>query len=258
MNPTKTDHFFYRYSLTMPWKAGETTAHTHSQYELIYFLRGDVSHVVEDRIYRLSRGDLVIVEPGKYHDIRFDGDREYERINILFDPVALGLDRAAQVAACTEVVSLADRPETAAIFDKMARYHGALCEEEFVVAATHLLYELFCDLSLDEQEKRRYAKLHPMLSEALAYIADNLFSVRSVQQIAEALHVTEGYLFRLFREELNTSPKKYVTDKRLLAAQGMIRRGHRPSEVYAECGFSDYTSFFRSYKKFFGVSPSKG
>jgi AraC-like DNA-binding protein len=209
-------------------------------------------------MYKLSRGDLVIVAPGKYHDIRFDGNREYERINILFDPEAMGLECATRVASHTEVVSLSDRPETAAIFAKMARYQEALSEQEFVKAASHLLYELFCDLSLDEQEKRRYSKLHPMLSEALSYISDNLFAIRNVQTIAEALHVTEGYLFRLFREELNTSPKKYVTDKRLLAAQGMIRLGRRPSEVYAECGFSDYTSFFRSYKKFFGVSPSKG
>lgn len=257
MNAITTDHFFYRHSITVPWK-GEASSHSHSQYELIYFLRGDVSHVVEDRIYKLSRGDLVIVEPGKYHDIRIDGDSEYERINILFDPEALKLDRVSQIAACTEVVSLAERPETAAIFDKMARYHVAFGEEDFVVAATHLLYELFCDLSLDEQQKRRYAKLHPILSEALTYIADNLFTVKGVQEIVEVLHVTESYLFRLFREELNTSPKKYVTDKRLLAAQGMIRLGRRPSEVYAACGFSDYTSFFRSYKKFFGVSPSKG
>lgn len=257
MNPTRTDHFFYRYSVTTPWKDG-VSSHTHSLYELIYFMRGDASHVVEDRMYKLSRGDLVIVEPGKYHDIRFDGEREYERINILFDPETLGLDRAIRFASHTEVVSLVERPETAGIFAKMARYQAALPEGEFVEAATHLLYLLFCDLSLDEQEKRGYSKLHPMLSEALAYIADNLFAIDNVHEIAEALHVTESYLFRLFREELNTSPKKYVTDKRLLAAQGMIRLGRRPSEVYAECGFSDYTSFFRSYKKFFGASPSKG
>lgn len=257
MDEIRTDHFFYRHSVTTEQKY-DSGSHTHSQYELIYFLRGDAYHVVEDRIYKLSHADLVIVAPGKHHGIRFGSEREYERINILFDPAALGLDFAERVAAATEVISLSERPETAAIFSKMVRYRASLEGNVFIKAAVHLLYELFCDLSLDEQEKRRYSKLHPMLSEALAYIAENLFTIQSVQQIAGALHVTEGYLFRLFREELNTSPKKYVTDKRLLAAQGLIRLGQRPSEVYATCGFSDYTSFFRSYKKFFGVSPSKG
>ena len=257
MNSTRTENFFYRHSVTTPWRKGESS-HTHSQYELLYFMRGDAHHVVEDRVYKLSRGDLVIVQPGTYHDIRFDGDREYERVNILFDAQALGLLHVERLAEHIEVVSLADRPDTAAIFTKMERYHDALPEEEFVRAATHLLFELFYDLSIDEQERRRYSKLHPMLSEALSYIADNLFSIQSVEEIAEALHVTESYLFRLFREELKTSPKKYVTDKRLLAAQGMLRLGRRPTEVFVECGFTDYTSFFRSYKKFFGVAPSKG
>ena len=257
MNVTRTDHFFYRYSVTTPWARPESS-HTHSLFELIYFMRGDAHHVVEDRMYKLSRGDLIIVQPGKYHDIRFDSDREYERINILFDHEALGLDRAVALSAEIEVISLADRPETAAIFKKMERYHEAFSEGEFVAAATHLLYELFCDLSLEGQETRRYSTLHPMLSDALSYIADNLFTVGSVQEIATALHVTESYLFRLFREELNTSPKKYVTDKRLLAAQSMLRLGRRPTEIFSECGFADYTSFFRSYKRFFGVAPSKG
>ena len=257
MNPTRTEHFFYRYSVTTPWQRAESS-HTHSQFELIYFMRGDAHHVVEDRMYKLSRGDLILVQPGKYHDIRFDSEREYERINILFDHEVLGLDRAVSLAERTEVVSLAARPETAAIFTKMERYHEAFSESEFVAAATHLLHELFCDLLLEGQEARRYSTLHPMLSEALSYIADNLFTVRNVREIADALHVTESYLFRLFREELNTSPKKYVADKRLLAAQAMLRLGHRPSEVYSECGFADYTSFFRSYKHFFGIAPSKG
>lgn len=257
MNSTRTDYFFYRYSSTTPWPRS-ASSHTHSQFELIYFIRGDAHHVVEDRVYKLSRGDLIIVQPGKYHDIRFDSDREYERVNILFDHEALGLDRAVALSARTEVVSLSDRPETAAIFTKMARYREAFSEEEFVAAATHLLYELFCDLSLDGQEARRYSTLHPMLSEALSYIGENLFTVGSVRQIADALRVTESYLFRLFREELNTSPKKYVTDKRLLAAQAMLRLGRRPTEIFSECGFVDYTSFFRSYKRFFGVAPSKG
>ena len=124
MNVTRTDHFFYRYSVTTPWTRPESS-HTHSLFELIYFMRGDAHHVVEDRVYKLSRGDLIIVQPGKYHDIRFDSDRDYERVNILFDSEALGLDRAVSLAEYTEVISLANRPETAAIFDKMARYRAA-------------------------------------------------------------------------------------------------------------------------------------
>jgi AraC-like DNA-binding protein len=32
--------------------------------------------------------------------------------------------------------------------------------------------------------------------------------------------------------------------------------GAKPSEIYLKAGFEDYTSFYRSFKKFFGFPPS--
>lgn len=254
----RTAKLFFRHTVSAPWKKREEReTHTHNLFELIYFVRGDASHIIEDRKYPLSRGDLVLVRPKKHHDIVFSSDREYERYNILFDLEALGLWRAAEVSERFEVVSLAAEPVIASVFTRMARYYEELPEEEFGEAAVHLLFTLFYDLSLLAADGgRAYAPLHPMLSRALSYIRENLFTVRDVGEIAAALHVTESYLFRLFRKELGTGPKRYITEKRLVAAQSFIRLGRRPSEVYLDCGFSDYTAFWRAYKKMFGVSPS--
>ena len=132
-------------------------------------------------------------------------------------------------------------------------------EEAFMEALTHLLHTLFCDLALlPPEEGRRHAPQHPLLSAALSHIRENLFTVQDVKEIADALHTTESYLFRLFRTELGISPKRYITEKRLLAAKSYIRLGRRPTEVFSECGFADYSSFFRAYKKHFGTPPSEG
>jgi len=58
--------------------------HTHRQYELIYFLSGDASHVIEDRKYKLKKGDLILIRPSKYHFIEINSSVEYERYSILF------------------------------------------------------------------------------------------------------------------------------------------------------------------------------
>ena len=253
----RTPKFLYSNHVFVPKSGVKRESHAHPMYELIYFIRGDASHVVEDRRYKLSRGDLVIVRPGKFHDICFDSDREYERCNILFDMEAMGLWRAEEVSQRFEVVSLAEHPEISAVFAKLTQYREVMTEEDFVEAAAHLLFQLFCDLSLLPEQKERTYSVHPLLSRALAYIRDNLFTVRDVAEVAGALYVTESYLFRLFRRELKTGPKRYITEKRLLAARSLIRLGRRPSDVYLECGFSDYTAFFRNYKSFFGYSPSK-
>lgn len=255
----RSPDLFYRYEVSPPWPQGRGGSHTHSWLELIYFLRGDASHIVEERKYPLARGDLILVRPQTYHDIVFSSDKEYERYNLLFDADALGLDSAFAVSERFEVVSLVSEPTTAALFPKLEYYRARLLADDFRKAAIHLLFELFYDLSLlRPAEDRPYSTLHPMLADALSYIRENLFTLRSVGEVAAALHVTESYLFRLFRTELKTTPKKYVTDKRLVAAEGLLRLGHRPTEVALECGFSEYTTFFRAYKAFFGTAPSQG
>ena len=121
-----------------------------------------------------------------------------------------------------------------------------------------LLGELFLNLSIETDiTQSEYSVINPLLSKALRYINDNLFTVKNVGEVARELFVTESYLFRLFKNELKNSPKKYITDKRLLKSQNLIRLGEKPTKVYEKCGFSDYTSFYRSYVRFFGYPPSK-
>ena len=40
-------------------------------------------------------------------------------------------------------------------------------------------------------------------------------------------------------------------------ARRLIRRGRRPTDVFTECGFNDYATFFRNYKSYFGYAPSE-
>ena len=74
--------------------------------------------------------------------------------------------------------------------------------------------------------------------------------------MAKKCFVTESYLFRLFKNELKQTPLKYITSKRLLLAERLISDKERPTAVYEKCGFTDYTTFYRNYRAFFGHSPS--
>ena len=50
---------------------------------------------------------------------------------------------------------------------------------------------------------------------------------------------------------------KYVLEKRLILANKKIRQSVNPTVAASECGFADYSGFYRQYKKMFGVSPAK-
>lgn len=230
--------------------------HCHSRFELLYIISGEMEHVVEDRKYPVKAGDLILVRPSMYHYIEQRSEQSYVRYDILFDPERIGVD-VSFLPEETEVISLLNNPIADGLFRKL-NYYEALGEAAFSKLLEQMLYELFLNLQLfSDTTQREKILLSPILTRALTYINDNLFTIADVEEVARALYISPGNLYYLFRNALHQTPKKYITEKRLLAARRRIFAGNRPTEVYKECGFRDYTTFFRSYSARFGHAPSE-
>jgi AraC-like DNA-binding protein len=62
---------------------------------------------------------------------------------------------------------------------------------------------------------------------------------------------------RDFRKHFQTSPQKWLTEKRLGHAHFLIaEKQQRPSQAYIDAGFENYSHFTSTFKKHFGYSPS--
>jgi len=62
---------------------------------------------------------------------------------------------------------------------------------------------------------------------------------------------------RDFKTTFNTSPQKWLTQKRLqLAHYQLSQKNKRPADVYLETGFEDLSHFSFAFKKHFGYAPS--
>jgi AraC-like DNA-binding protein len=63
---------------------------------------------------------------------------------------------------------------------------------------------------------------------------------------------------RDFKKLFNTSPQKWLTDKRLeLAYYQLAEKKKKPTEVYLEVGFEDLSHFSFVFKKKYGKSPNQ-
>ena len=60
---------------------------------------------------------------------------------------------------------------------------------------------------------------------------------------------------QLFRQKLGTSFYHCVTQHRLIAAKVLIGEGMLLEEVSRTVGFADYSSFYRAFKKEYGITP---
>ncbi|MBR2465364.1 MAG: AraC family transcriptional regulator [Clostridia bacterium] len=253
-----TERMFFKHEITENLPCNAFSMHTHNAYELIYFLDGDATHVIEDRKYKLKKGDLILIRPFKYHFIQIDSPAKYERYNVLFDLEKHNVESVLRIPYDAEVLSLAKNSVVEDIFRKCDLYFRHSDKETFEKILSHLLSELFYYVSLFPQpSSKETASLSPLISKALKYTNDNLFTVEGIAEIAEHLFVSESYLFRLFKKELHQTPRKYIMEKRLLIAQKMIASGEKAQVVCESLGFRDYTTFYRNYTSFFGHSPSE-
>ena len=250
---------FYKHQVSKNLSKNAYSMHSHNMYEILYFVSGDATHIIEDRKYKLKRGDLLLIRPSKYHFIQIDSECDYERYDILFNDQTIGLDSLKLLDSLPELINLQEYGMATDIIRKTDFYFSNFSGEDFEKILTSLLNELFYLLSVTPTTEMTDAPkvTSQTISQALAYINDNLTTLESVEEVAKSCFVSESYLFRLFKNELKQTPAKYINTKRLLLAERLINEGNKPTCVYEVCGFSDYTTFYRNYRSFFGHAPSE-
>lgn len=254
----KNKELFYKHVITPAKECSSFSLHTHNMYEFLYFVNGNAVGAIEGKRYKLKKGDLMLIRPLKYHFVEIEPTTDYERFDILFDDRALGAGFTDMIPDGVEIVNISENTMASDIFMKLDVYFAKLSEDDFSAVLPLLIKELFYSLKIGRDEDTHEIKeINTTLSAALRYINDNLFTLKSISEVSDSLFITESYLYRIFKAELHKSPKKYINDKRLLAAQSLIQMGEKPTAVYERCGFTDYTAFFRNYKEYFGYSPSK-
>ena len=253
----QTDKIFYKHETTPEPQHNSYSMHTHNADELIYFLDGDATHVIENRKYKLKKGDLILIRPLRSHFIQIDSPARYERINILFEPSKHKIESVTLLPEDAEVINISNNSIAKDIFKKCNLYRKSCDDDTFLKIVSNLLSELFYNIYIFKEDfPQSIDTVSPLVSKALQYMNENLCTVSDIGEIANALFVSESYLFRTFKKELHQTPKKYITEKRLLMAQKMIAEGERPVSVSEKCGFGDYTAFYRNYTSFFGHTPS--
>ena len=94
------------------------------------------------------------------------------------------------------------------------------------------------------------------IQNALAYAKRNLRAALTVDQLAEAAHLSPRQFSRAFRTETGQSPAKAIEHLRIEAARLMIEQSrHSIDVIAAETGFADRERMRRAFLRAFGQPP---
>ena len=229
--------------------------HVHSFYEMIYVDDGEVEFVVESRKYVLKRGDVLIIKPAEYHYARFIYGTSYSRYCLGFSQdFVFDKNYVEQLLENGEKFSVSE----GSAFFEMAKIlkEKAKTESEYdTVFYQSLLDAMLLSLEEVKPDARGITTTNTNFQKILRYVNLNLTSINSIDDISKAIFFSKSCIMHLFKSELHVGVMQYIRNKKILLAHQKIRKGEKPTEVYATCGFSNYPSFYRAYTAYFGSSP---
>ena len=95
-------------------------------------------------------------------------------------------------------------------------------------------------------------------SEILSYIEKNLGdSSLCIDKLKDVFGISSGTLQKLIREATSLSVSAYIEQLRLTMAYNLLREKMPVQEVAQKCGFASHNSFFKAFKRFYGLAPSQ-
>jgi len=106
--------------------------------------------------------------------------------------------------------------------------------------------------------KGRIRPEHPIIAKAVDYMLEHYKQDITLGSLSKELTISPGYFSRLFKEELGTPFKNYLTGIRMFRAKELLLKGSLTvSEIASEVGYQDPNYFSEAFKKHEGMSPSE-
>lgn len=129
-------------------------------------------------------------------------------------------------------------------------YNLAEC---IVIDQSQLLQQIKSIKSVKQETKKAiFRKIHI----AKDFIDINFNTIQSIEEVASFCTMSEYHFFRLFKQVFKISPYQYIQKKKLEYAFQLLKNNNvRVTDVAIMSGFNDLSTFSKSFKRQFGVSP---
>lgn len=244
--------------------------HSHSFYEMICCRSNSgVQYLVGTKRYRLQRGDVILVPPGVGHRPLFPPElaEPYQRIVLWFSTDFVeGLKYILPYKSLKYDQQVSLLRTTNTHWEKIIDYFKIGLKEAqnkepgwqiAVCGNTMQLLILFWRAMEENEDTPMKTEKPELLDNVVSYIESHLGEKITLTDTAHRFYVSESTIGQTFQKKMHVSFYHYVTQRRLIAAKSMIMEENNLDALSEKVGFSDYSTFYRAFKKEFGISPKE-
>lgn len=232
----------------------EFELHSHDEIEFYIGVEGDVSFLVNNNIYPVSYGDIVISRPGEQHHCicRSEKDRKYFCIWFSYEknPFLTALFQEN----ITETLISPDKEKK----EQLMKTCYELLQSD--ISDEEKYFNFFNILGILKSARGNF--LNPVnipedLKIVLEYIDAHIYENMRISNMAEELYISESTIERRFKEWLGIKPGEFIRKKKMIKAAQTLLNGGSVLDAGLASGYSDNSHFIKLFKQHYGVTPHK-
>ena len=242
--------------------------HFHPDYEVYYFVSGDASYLVEGREYQLTPHSMMLLAPNVLHSVRVNSDVDYVRNLLSFSLEDILPERRGILLSAFP--NSPSRSDQAVFYENLKEYDFESLLRK-IQSAENLPEELRLKMSpifleaFLAQAHIMFQRSHPSATSSTAppvilavieYLNGHIAEPHTLDSLAERFLINKDYMNRGFKKATGTTIIDYLLFKRVVLAKEYIANGEGAANAALAVGFSNYSSFYRAYKRILKETPS--
>lgn len=281
MNVRKFVLSFYKnatedFHITRIWAPKDALQlHSHNYFQVYYVISGRLTHHLENTTAELTAGDIFILPPNQPHYIETPGGEvDFYSLSFMpdyFQTVKEGnkliLDflsylQSEQAERIEPRISLSyeDTGFTEALLGRIfSEFSGNKTgKNEIIKESVSVLLSLFARVYFEENATALVAKENRQLvMHSIEYIKNHFDEELTLGEIVHRSAMSKTNFCTIFNSVTGMPFKEYLNRYRVERAAELIAAGEKISIAGAACGYSDFSTFYRNFKKYKEISPAE-
>ena len=245
-------------------------SHMHERHEIYYLVSGERNFTINDKVFRIRKGDLVIIPAGDMHKTSCVDGNYHERVAIMFEDEVIeqiytffGRDYVRSVME-SYIVPIPEgrRSYVEELMNRMIYESEGIDDISDYLEEAYfeelMLFIMRCFRSGRETDKYKLDESDEIIQQSAKYIFDNSEKNINLDDIAEKYGMSSSYFSKKFKNVMGFGFKEYLVSVRIKNAANLLLTTDRTiTDIAISCGFNDSNYFGDCFRKIKGISPNK-